>query len=136
MPVPFLSHSESLTTSPPLAFVPEKPMAENRESHPFDIVGETVGSFFSQSESLGSAKQRERAARTDAEIQHFRGSRGRHNPHQVINYRVVNRDFANLSLQFHNVCAGHDGAQFVERLCMFTVAQDLSLVFRARIADA
>ena len=99
-------------------------MRKDRDDESFDIVWETVASFFSKSEGLGSAKERERATRTDAQIQHLGRARGGHNPHQVVNYGVVYRDIANCALQLQDVLGVHHRLHFVQRFGVFTITQD------------
>src|SRR5881392_2833736 len=49
-----------------------KPVRKDRNYESFDVVRQAVASFFSQGQCLGSTKERECAAWTDSQIQHFR----------------------------------------------------------------
>src|SRR5947207_6069438 len=64
-----------------------KPVCEDGNDEAFDIVWQTVRSFFSERERLGRPKQRKRAARADSQVEHL-GSSGRgDDSHQIINQR-------------------------------------------------
>src|ERR1700704_6388788 len=66
-----------------------KTVRKDRDHESLDIVRETVASFFSEGERLSRAKKRERATRTDTQIQHLGRARRGHNLHQIVDYSVV-----------------------------------------------
>src|ERR1700686_1161278 len=51
-----------------------EPVREDRNHKSLDIVRQAVTSLFSKRQRLGRAKERERAARADTQIQHLRGT--------------------------------------------------------------
>src|SRR5712692_2281266 len=63
-------------------------MCENGKHQSFDVIGDAVRSFLSESQSLGRAKKRQGTTRTNTEIEHLGLARGGHDAHQVFDQGI------------------------------------------------